>query len=62
MKEYSTFPRAPELEPYNEMHFNVKPSIPLFWVGSYFSVEDCSQQIIGTADWVEKKKGFQKIK
>ena len=31
MKEYSTFPRAPELEPYDQMQFTIIPRTPILW-------------------------------
>ena len=50
MKEYSTYPNALRLEPYNQMQFSVI-SMTLVGGGSYSSTEMQSVYSTAPADW-----------
>ena len=57
MKEYSTFPKAPGLEPRNQMLYTIKSRTRV--EGSYPSTEMQSAYSTAPADWAVDKVRYQ---
>ena len=58
IKRYSTFPRSPELKPYNQMQLSAIFRTPLFWGKALFPCKGCSQRILSITD---REKTFVNI-